>query len=265
MARVEGTISVTVQRNIQFTAEMLRTGQPSQLWRYFIASARGKRVVHLLHVSKTGGTAVKAALRDHLETERNAIFLHEHSYRLRDVPPGEKAVLFFRHPLQRFVSAFYSRQRCGRPRYDTPWTTKEAAAFAVFNTPNQLACALSSPNSMLRASAHSAMTGIELLKDSFFRWIGSEAYFLARRDDLLFIGLQETLATNFVELKELLGLPPCLALPNDALSSHRNPDTLDRKLDPPALDNLTAWYARDIEFLRSLQGSAFMGACDFSG
>jgi len=91
------------------------SNRAAEFCRYVAAIARGKQIVHLLHISKTGGTAVKSTLRGHLTTTTSAIFLHEHSWHLRHVAQGEKAVMFFRHPIPRFVSAFNSRQRCGRP------------------------------------------------------------------------------------------------------------------------------------------------------
>ena len=231
---------------------------PKQLWQYFSAVARGRQIVHLLHISKTGGTALKHALQGHLTSKTSTIFLHEHNWRLRDIAPGEKAVIFFRHPIPRFVSAFYSRRRCGRPRYDVPWNQAEAAAFAQFASPNQLACALSSAESAQCAAAHTAMNGIRLLNDSFFNWIESDEYFALRAPDVLFVGFQETLAADFDALKCLLQLPSRLELPADSWSSHRSPP-VDVRLDEIATANLAVWYARDIAFFEARKLEALGG------
>jgi hypothetical protein len=220
---------------------------PKELWRYFGALARGRQIVHLLHISKTGGTALRHALRRHLTTETFAIFLHEHAWNLRRIPQGQKAIIFLRHPIPRFISAFYSRRRCGRPRYDVPWNLAEAAAFAQFASPNQLAGALSSGESALCAAAHAAMNGIRLLNDSFYNWVESDEYFASRAPDILFLGFQENLTADFAELKYLLQLPPRLELPTDSWSKHSNPPA-DVLLDELAIANLTVWYARDIAF-----------------
>ena len=219
----------------------------TEFWRYVAANARGRQIVHLLHVSKTGGTAIKSTLRGHLTTKTSAIFLHEHSWHLRHVAPGEKAVMFFRHPIQRFVSAFYSRQRGGRPRYDVPWNQAEAVAFAQFTAPNQLACALSSDDPRLLEAARAAMAGIRLLNDSYFKWIESDEYFAERAADVLFVGFQESLAQDFKVLSGMLGLPPQLELLTDNWSRHGNPGA-DGRLDETAAVNLAIWYARDIAF-----------------
>jgi hypothetical protein len=227
----------------------------AEFWRYVAATARRRQIVHLLHVSKTGGTAIKSALHGHLSTVTSAIFLHEHSWHLRNVAQGEKAVMFFRHPIRRFVSAFYSRQRCGRPRYEVPWNQAEAAAFAQFTAPNQLACALSSDDPGQLEAARAAMSGIRLLNDSFFKWVESDEYFAERAADILFVGFQENLTHDFMVLKGLLGLPPQLELPSDNWARHSNPGA-EGPLDETAAANLAIWYARDIAFFEACKLTA---------
>ena len=231
---------------------------PTQLWRYFSAGVRGRQIVHLLHISKTGGTALKYALQGNLTTKTSTIFLHEHDWHLRDIAPGQKAVMFFRHPIPRFVSAFCSRRRCGRPRYDVPWNRPEAAAFAQFASPNQLARALSSHEPAQCAAAHAAMNGIRLLNDSFFKWIESDEYFASRAPDILLVGFQETLAADFNALKRLLQLPSRLELPADSWSGHRSPPA-DVRLDETATANLAVWYAQDIAFFEARRLEALGG------
>ena len=142
--------------------------------------------VHFLHVGKTGGTAIKHAIeRAGRSTARGgggpwAVHLHRHGVTLRDVPDGEKFFFFVRDPVSRFVSAFYSRQRQGRPRYKGQWSRRERVAFECFLTPDQLASALDSTNEAERASARAAMTGISHVRDSYWKWFESEDYFLSR-------------------------------------------------------------------------------------
>jgi len=96
-----------------------------------------ERPLHFLHIGKTGGTAVKHALKP--VAAPGYLMLHGHDVRLHDVAPDEQVFFFLRDPLSRFVSAFYSRQREGRPRYVVPWTPDEEAAFGRFRTANELA------------------------------------------------------------------------------------------------------------------------------
>ena len=109
-----------------------------------IYRARRKRVLHFLHVRKTGGTAIKYALKPCLVTSGHYIVLHGHRFTLREVPKGDQAIFCLRNPISRFVSGFYSRLRQGQPRNLVPWTPDEKASFSRFDTPNRLALALSS-------------------------------------------------------------------------------------------------------------------------
>jgi hypothetical protein len=208
--------------------------------------------VHLLHIGKTGGTALKAALRPWLEHGPWRIVLHPHAFTLRDVPVGDKAALFLRDPLARFASGFNSRLRQGRPRYHRPWSPEEAHAFLHFETPDALGRALSGPDPKLRARAEAAMRAIVHVNTSYYDWIESDAYLAERSDDVLLIGFQESLTADFARLKTLLELPEA-ALPTDDLTAHRNPDTLDRSLDEQAAANLRRWYAHDIALVERLR------------
>lgn len=212
--------------------------------------ARQKRVLHVLHLGKTGGTAVKHALESVPETAEFSIHLCEHRHRLRDLPAGDRVAFFVRNPMSRFVSGFHSRARQGRPRYFSPWSEAEARAFSDFQTPNQLGEALSSPVAAEREKAVHAMHAIGHVRSSYWDWFENEAYFATRREDIYFIGLQECLDHDFAALRERLGLGPDCVLPTDDIAAHRNPDGVDRRLSLRARRNLRRWYARDYAFLR---------------
>ncbi len=200
--------------------------------------------VHLLHIGKTGGTAVKHALKPYAQGRR-PLHLHPHAVRLADVPSGELVFFFLRDPLERFVSGFYSRQRQGRPRYNYPWSEAEAKAFSLFQTPDELGRALSSTDPILRATAQEAMQGIQHVRDHFTHWLGGLDQLRARKKDILLVGFQESLAADFEQLRRLLRLPPSVTLPTEGEAAHRNPVGLDRKLGDQAANNLREWYAAD--------------------
>ena len=215
-----------------------------------IDKLRGKQVVHFLHIGKTGGTAVKHALKAHLNTKKYIIKLHPHAVKLRDVPKGEKVIFIVRDPISRFVSGFYSRKRQGRPRYYSPWSPDEETAFKQFSTPNALSKALASENKEMRNAAVKAMKNIKHVNASCWDWFESEAYFLSRISDVLFIGFQERLYDDFEILKEKLGLPETVKLPKGDDEAHRNPRDLDMNLVKETITNLKEWYARDYEFVK---------------
>jgi hypothetical protein len=220
---------------------------------------RGRRIVHVLHIGKTGGTAfaaatgssprVKAALGEG-RGGASRVIRHRHAFTLADVPHGEFCVFFVRDPLTRYVSGFYSRQREGRPRYHRPWTDEERRAFGAFGTPNELALALSSDQESRRGEAVRAFQSIMHVKDSYWQWLKDEAYLAQRRASILFVGAQENLARDFGQLCEILGMRG--ELPRSDVAAHRNPAGLDYGLAEEAVENLRDWYSRDYACLRLL-------------
>jgi hypothetical protein len=207
-----------------------------------------KPVVHFLHIGKTGGTAINHALSLYRETARYVIKRHGHNKTLRDIPDGEGVIFFLRDPLTRFTSGFNSRLRRGEPRAHNPWSAAEEEAFSRFDTPNQLATALSSDDAEERRRARAAMESIAHVRDSFWKWFECEEYFLSRMEDIFFIGFQETLSQDFEIVKLKLGLPQRLNLPSDEILAHKSPAHFDTALDDRAIENLKHWYAEDIKF-----------------
>jgi len=211
---------------------------------------------HFLHVGKTGGTAVKHALQPF--ADRFGIALHEHGTTLLEVPGGEHFFFFLRDPVTRFVSSFNSRKRCGRPRYEQPWTADERWAFGKFATPDELAKNLSSADPAVAEAAALAMRRIGWVRAGYDRWFIGRDWLLSRLRDLRFIGMQESLAADFETLKRLLRLPAECRLPDDPVAAHRTPAGLERDLSEAAVANLRRWYAADIafyEFCRELRAA----------
>lgn len=210
---------------------------------------RSKQVIYFLHIGKTGGSAIKYALRHHLNTKQYINELLPHRFKLKDIPNGEKVVFIVRDPISRFISGFYSRKRQGRPHYNIPWSPGEEAAFKQFGTANELAKALYSEDREIRNAALNAIRNIQHINASYWDWFGNEAYFQSRISDVFFIGFQEDLDDDFEILKEILGLPESVKLPESDVEAHRNPPDLDTNLENEAVANLKEWYAREYDFL----------------
>jgi len=216
--------------------------------RYVLRALRRKPVAHFLHVGKTGGTALRYTLQPFLDSGRYTLFLHGHAMTLPMVKRGEKVFFFQRDPLSKFLSGFYYRRRQARPHYDIPWRPQEAVAFANFASANELARSLSAADPRRREQAVHAMRSIHQVKDSPFRWLDSEEYFRSRLDDILFIGFQEQLDSDFGILRNLLAVPDWVRTPPaDATVYQKNREAVE-PLDSTAIENLRAWYARDLEF-----------------
>jgi hypothetical protein len=144
--------------------------------------------IHLLHIRKTGGNALKAALSPF--AHEFSLVIHGHETKLQDIPATEKVAFVVRDPVERFVSGFNSRLRMGRPLLNSKWSEDEVEAFALFKSPNDLAEALSSSDSK---AAPKAMRSIAHVRTSLADTLGSKDYVLKRREDILWIGRTESL------------------------------------------------------------------------
>lgn len=220
---------------------MPRDGMPIRRSQEF---APRKPRAHFLHIGKTGGSAIKSALGDRCDGAYELV-LHPHPTTLKDVPRGDRFFFVLRDPVERFVSGFYSRQRQGRPLYDSPWSPEEARAFGLFDTADALACALSSAANDERLEALAAMRSIQHVSSSYWDWFGNERYFRRRLDDLLAVLWLPDLDSTFPRLCRLLGISPVPELPDDDVRAHRNPAGVERRLSRPACRALEQWYAAD--------------------
>lgn len=216
-------------------------------------SARLRRchVVHMLHIGKTGGTAVKHALRSCRAPRDVRIVMHDHKTALSDLPPWDDVFFFLRDPVSRYVSGFNSRLREGRPRYDKAWTADERDAFEHFTTPDELAVAIDAGDPELRKAARRAMSRIGHVRWHYSRWLGGARLLRARRRRIVLIGHQETLAEDLERLKDRLGLPADCRLPTDEAEAHRSPTGLSTELSERALKNLRTWYRQDYELIEA--------------
>jgi hypothetical protein len=210
---------------------------------------RRKTRAHYLHIGKTGGTAIMAALGPLTDSGRYQIVLDGHDVDLRQIPPGEMVFFVVRDPVERFVSSFCDRQRCSRPRYDVGWTLEEERAYGLFSTADSLGCALSSEDDALRGAAHEAMTSIYHVRHSYWHWFGDPDYFQSRLDDVLFVMWLPSLHSVFPQLCRILGLRERPELPSDDVGAHRNPAGASRYLSDCATENLKRWYKPDYEFI----------------
>ncbi|MBK6621200.1 MAG: sulfotransferase family 2 domain-containing protein [Saprospirales bacterium] len=208
-----------------------------------------RKKLHFIHIGKTGGTAVKEALKFHRITPKYVLFFYRHDFSLKDVPTGEKAFFFLRDPVQRYFSAFSDRKRKGLPRYYGPWSPEEEEAFSRFQSAEELASALGSSDPDLREHAEKAMKGIFHVQTHFWDWFGSREYFLSRLEDIVYVGFQESLEEDFARLKQLTGLPRELRLPEDETMAHRNTSSKSQFLSPESVENIRRWYRSDYEFM----------------
>lgn len=137
--------------------------------------------IGLMHVGKTGGTYLKAIVRANLAEGQNRIALMQHRHRIHDIGQNfgskARAAFVFREPEARFVSGFYSRQRQGRPQYQSTWQPAEAPAFAFFRSPDALIKGFASGDPTELSMAHYAVENITHLKRDYTFHFGTPAEF----------------------------------------------------------------------------------------
>lgn len=217
-----------------------------------VAAVSPGQTVHFLHIAKTGGTAIKAALEPsrllgRVKTPTHTLFLRDHTIHLEHIPRGQKVIFGVRDPLKRFVSGFYSRLRGGKKGRNTK-DPAERAVFTEFKTPRDLARDLYSPDDQKREAAQRAINIILHTRVRLADWLGSPAELERRKRDILYVYQQETLDADFTEMKRLLSLPMA-QLPIDDVTAHRLKGDWDTSLDELAIENLRRWYASDYEII----------------
>jgi choline-sulfatase len=236
-----------------------KRGRPTARW---APEGGAPATLHFLHVGKTGGTAIKQALRragvaywrddeavNVPATPYGRIRLHNHGLRLSDVAPEDRVFFCLRDPIDRFLSAFYSRLHKGQPRYYFEWTDAERQAFEAFPSPQRLARALASEDAAERSLAHRAMRDIRHM-NHVCRVVGTPAQLRSRLGQVVYVARQETLSPDWEQLKHLLQLPPHIDLPVSRKSAHRRDPSLDATLDARAIAALKDWYRGDYLLLR---------------
>lgn len=201
-----------------------------------------------LHIGKTGGTAIREAIYWHNDSHpEKPIAYFPHRFTLRLIAEQDLVrKLFFvvRDPVSRFISAFNSRLRKGK-RGDREWSAEERAVFERFKTPNSLAEALSSPIDEDRKIALNAMDAIRHLRRSLAHFLGPPSLLERERERIFFIGHQEHLDEDFAVLRPLIGMDDEVRLPDDPLTAHRSPGTVDRTISELGAANIRRHYRDD--------------------
>lgn len=207
---------------------------------------------HFLHIRKTGGTAIKAAVKGYAKrTGDIRIVTHAHRVTMAEaLASGADAKVFFvvRDPVSRFVSGFNSRLREGRPRRNAMWNEAEAGAFTRFQTPDMLAVALGRPGEEGEA-ARKAIGGIRHTSSYLSTWLVSPDYLEAHRDRIAFVGMTPELDRDIDRLRRAIGVTEEFQLPSDALNRHETPDGFQTAISPEAEANVRDWYAGDVAIL----------------
>lgn len=206
--------------------------------------------LRMLHIGKTGGSSLKSMIKASRETLLEAginLKGRSHEVTMKDLKQTNTSgiIVFVRHPVARFVSAFNSRLRQGQPRYDSPWQAGEKIIFSLFKEPNQLAEALSAEGEELRIAARLSMFGINHVRDHMGKWLVSPTFLEKNKALLYFIGTTETLDADSDALFAKMGVPKP-DVDQDELTRHATPAGYSKTLSDKAKANLAEWYEDDV-------------------
>lgn len=202
----------------------------------------GRQVVHLLHIRKAAGTALKAIFEESPQTPTHVVFTHPHRISFADIPKGEKVVILTRDPVTRFVSGFQSRLNQGYPAHSVKWNTEEEKAFSHFKSAESLALALDPGHERYTEATH-AMKHIRHLSCQYWDWLCSEELLKERADDIFAVGRVENMDDFFSDLKARLNLPANLELPRGAKAANKS--AKKETLSDAAKANVEKWYQED--------------------
>lgn len=187
-----------------------------------------------LHIPKTGGTAALKALRVDPVRQGN-IVRWGHSDSLKTVKSA-RVFFFVRDPIERVVSAFYSRKRQGQPRYCSPHSPREAQTFSRFSDFEEPVLGVAE-NDTQAVAGYKSIGHLRPLST----WLISQE---ALRDPrVAFIGETQHLSRDWPRIKEALELPLDVVLPTDPVLSHKAPSP------PPPLSETAVNFLRT--FLKS--------------
>jgi len=209
--------------------------------------------LNILHIGKTGGTALIYAL-DSVNgkfTPYGKLRLCSHQFKLKK--DSNNYIFFIRDPVERFVSAFISRLRKGSPRYVGEHLAEEKIAFSNYPTPQLLADGLakSEPDAIF------AMNNIGHVNRPISHYLGTPENIEKCLSNIIFVGQLKQINLDFERMKKKLNLPDNLSLPLDDYNMHKTPPIYNdiKRLDDVAIQTIKKWYSADyilIDKLRQL-------------
>ena len=211
--------------------------------------------LNFLHIGKCAGNQI-INLFSQVDTQSVGykFIAHGHLTRLSDLPAGEPFFFSIRDPIERFVSGFYSRKRCGAPKNNISWSPAEASAFQHFEHADDLARVLSE-ESKQGSLARRALQSIYHTSQSQADWFERQGFFLELTPPVWVVRV-EYFTLDLNTLCQRLGFQdlnvPSL-ISNDPLKSHAAPPSHRPILSDTAKANLEAWYLRDFWFYRDVE------------
>ena len=205
--------------------------------------AQGKTYLHFLHIGKTAGTTLKENLMFIGTTHKFRLIFHAHQMPLSKIPEGEKVACFLRHPGERFASGFYHHKREGAPVYHKKNSTSQKMGFLIFPELEDLVEGLFDSDPFRKELAYLTISANEHLARPLTFWFPSIKEIEDRKNDILFIGLQEHFNYDFERLRKLLVINKW---PSEPQKLHSNPKGSSYAISPNTRCLLESFLEEDI-------------------
>lgn len=220
-----------------------------------LADGRDRRF-GLLHIPKTGGTSLRAAL-DKAQAQGvpvPLVFPHNLSVALAvRAFPDTRHVFLLRDPLERAISGFQSRLRSGRPQFDIPWTAEEAAAFAHFPSVEHWLDAMLRDDDFSYSAVRFAGRAVKHLGWNYVHFFGDAEQVAQRAGRFALIGRTGDMAQFCAALAGLCGFDPDL-LPAEHLHvSQRGPASILARYTPEDQARLRARFEAEYRIVAALE------------
>ena len=212
-----------------------------------MTSTQVHSAICFLHPGKTGGTYLKSVIRHNESNWTQPIMLMSHRASLKstrnEFGPDRKLAFTYRDPVDRFVSAFQSRRRQGRPTYNRNWSPGEAISFMYFETASSLAEALDSSDERLKSAALFAFKAIMHIKKDYQFHFGNLSILADELPNILACLDVAQIDQKLPLFLDRIGISDVEMPP--AADVHANPETPEM-LSEHALRNLKAYW--EVEF-----------------
>ena len=201
-----------------------------------------------LHVGKTGGSAIRAAIdQSKALTGKRLVKVFNHRRKLAEFLDGHAGMAIgfvVREPVSRYVSAFNSRLRGGREGTHE-WRPEEREVFSRFPAANDLAEGLSSADEATQTAALEAMRVLNHMKRNLTFHFESVDLLERMKKRIVFIGHLPTLTEDFEMFRAIAGLAPQASLPSSETKAHRAPASQSTKLSPLGEENVRRHFQTD--------------------
>lgn len=219
-----------------------------------MTTSQGLPPICLLHPGKTGGTYLKSVLRHNKAQWTKPLKLLPHRETVtsttRQFGPDRKLAFTFRNPEDRFISAFQSRLRQGRPTYNRVWSPAEAVAFLYFDTPNDLAEALNSSSEKVKSAAYFAFKSIMHIKSDYRLHFESLKTLAHEAPSIVACMDVDHLNTRLPDFLKRLGIED-YTLPEET-PRHASPEPAE-PLSPRARKGLETHWAAEFQFFEAFR------------